>query len=161
MSNWLKPYVYVIGPMNRGPVKIGISGAPEGRLRELQTGHPEILCVLATFPGGEEHEQALHKFFAPERLQGEWFKRTPRVRKFIDMIACKVGPAMAMAACRPDKEKRQEQQKLKAEERKRARGRAELAKLIAGSNGRFQVTDSQGHPINVERLRQNVISFDG
>jgi hypothetical protein len=74
------------------------------------------------------------------------------VRKFIDMIACKVGPIMAMRECRPDKEKRQEQRKLKVEERERARGRAELAKLIASSNGRLQLVDTQGRPINVKNL---------
>ena len=69
MSNWIKPYVYVIGPANRGPVKIGISDSPEIRLSQLQTGYHETLCILAMFPGGGEDEQALHKLFAAERLQ--------------------------------------------------------------------------------------------
>jgi hypothetical protein len=64
MSKWIKPYVYVIGPANRGPVKSGISDSPEIRLSQLQTGYHETLCILAMFPGGGEDEQALHKLFA-------------------------------------------------------------------------------------------------
>jgi hypothetical protein len=103
MSRWTNPHVYVIGAANRGPVKIGISECPEGRLCDLQTGNPEILVVLGKFPDGEEDETELHKLFAAERLQGEWFKRTSRIRNFIDMINCKVAPVTAMAACRPAK----------------------------------------------------------
>jgi hypothetical protein len=96
-----KAHVYVIDPMDRGPVKIGVSSAPERRVRDLQIGHHEVLGILAMFPGGEEDEQELHKIFSAERLQGEWFERTPRVCNFIDMIACeKVAPVMAMAECR-------------------------------------------------------------
>jgi hypothetical protein len=148
VSGSIKPYVYLIGPADRGPVKIGFSGAPEGRLRELQTGHPEVLCILAMFPGGEDDEQMLHKFFATEYLRGEWFRRTPRVCKFINMMACRVSLATAMHACRTEKEKRQELRQLQAQQRKREQGRVELAKLIA--SGTVVLLNAQGVPVDAQ-----------
>ena len=41
----------------------------------------------------------VHKLFQKEKLRGEWFKRSERVRTFIDMISCGVGLSMAMARC--------------------------------------------------------------
>jgi len=38
MSASIKPYVYLIGPADRGSIKIGVSGAPEARLRKLVKG---------------------------------------------------------------------------------------------------------------------------
>jgi hypothetical protein len=158
-------YVYLIGPLDSAPIRIGVSGAPEERLRQFQPGHPEILHILVMFPSGEDDEQALHKIFAAERLRGEWFRRTPRVRKFIDMVACKVGPVTAMAACRPVKEKRQElkaqQRQRETEAHKQARGRAELAKLIANSNGRIQLVDPQNLLCAPHAARQTSQVRDG
>jgi hypothetical protein len=146
VSGSIKPYVYLIGPADRGPIKIGVSGAPEARLRDLQIGNPEILHILVMFPGGEDDEQALHKFFAAEHLRGEWFRRTPRIRKFIDMVTCKVGLVMAMAECRTPKEKRKEQRQREAQEGERSRGRAELARLIA--SGACVLLNAQGVPVD-------------
>jgi Meiotically Up-regulated Gene 113 (MUG113) protein len=90
---------YVIGVRDRGPVKIGFSAEPGLRLRSLQTGYPFKLEILAQCPGGEETEQRVHKLFQKEKLRGEWFKRSPRIRTFIDMISCGVGLSMVMARC--------------------------------------------------------------
>jgi Meiotically up-regulated gene 113 len=81
------------------PVKIGISAEPELRLRALQTGYPFELEVLAQCHGGEGTEEMVHKLFQKEKLRGEWFKRSKRVRTFIDMISCGLGLPMAMARC--------------------------------------------------------------
>jgi hypothetical protein len=62
--------VYLIGARQGGPVKIGFSGSPTGRLTALQTGSPFELVVLAQFSGGETEEKQLHELFAAERLRG-------------------------------------------------------------------------------------------
>jgi hypothetical protein len=99
-SDWMTAtYLYVIGVPDQGPVKIGISAEPGLRLRALQTGYPFGLEVLAQCHGGEEAEEMVHKLFQKEKLRGEWFKRSKRVRTFIDMISCGVGLSMAMARC--------------------------------------------------------------
>jgi hypothetical protein len=86
----------------------------------------------------------LHNFFAAERLQGEWFKRTPRIRKFIDML-------LAIAACRPEKELQQERRKWrrhrKAQEHKQSCERAALANLTRKA---VLLINTQGRPAGLK-----------
>lgn len=44
-------------------VKIGISGTPNARLNELQTGNPNRLNLWFVIKGGNEEERYLHKRF--------------------------------------------------------------------------------------------------
>ena len=75
--------VYFIGA-DQGPVKIGTtSGSVKNRLSGIQTGHPHRLRVLAVADGGYELESAFHLIFAPNRLHGEWFDRTPQLDRLI------------------------------------------------------------------------------
>src|SRR5262245_50323298 len=90
MTEFHWSFVYFIGEEKRGPVKIGMSGAPELRLQNLQSSYPYPLAILAQFPGGEEEEEAMHKLFRPFRLQGEWFKRDTEILQFIDIMNCRV-----------------------------------------------------------------------
>jgi hypothetical protein len=39
-SHWITATYHVIGVIDRGPVKIGISAEPVIRLRALETGYP-------------------------------------------------------------------------------------------------------------------------
>jgi hypothetical protein len=79
--------VYVIGPKRADrPVKIGISALPQRRLADLQTSHHDRLTILAQTPGGRDEESALHRLFKRERLNGEWFQRSPEIEKFIALI---------------------------------------------------------------------------
>jgi hypothetical protein len=82
----LRQYVYVIGVRNAGPVKIGVTSNLPGRLSSLQTGYPQKLVVLARLRGDEADEAKAHAMFEDERLEGEWFERSERVRQFIDMV---------------------------------------------------------------------------
>lgn len=67
-------YVYVIQQRRTGYVKIGQSDAPWKRLKELQTGSPLELKIVAIFPQvANLNEALLHKRFAANRLNGEWF----------------------------------------------------------------------------------------
>lgn len=72
-----KSWVYFIRRGERGPIKIGWSKSPVGRLAQLQTGQEVKLVLLATAPGGSQEEAALHDRFAATRMVGEWFRPTP------------------------------------------------------------------------------------
>ncbi|MFG2629960.1 GIY-YIG nuclease family protein [Streptomyces sp. NPDC048473] len=65
--------VYLIGSPESPLVKIGWSDNPERRLRDLQTGSPVPLQLLALFEGGAVIEAALHRQLADKRRHGEWF----------------------------------------------------------------------------------------
>lgn len=71
-------FVYVIAAGPDGPVKVGFSGDPERRLRQLQTGHPERLRIYhrQTFDPVRAPlmEKLIHRLMAPSRCQGEWFR---------------------------------------------------------------------------------------
>lgn len=70
---------YVIGTKRTGVkvvVKIGKAVDPKKRLKELQTGHPEVLKIFTTFPNeGQTAEAALHARYKQyqTRGSGEWF----------------------------------------------------------------------------------------
>jgi hypothetical protein len=70
-------YIYVIG-REEGPVKVGISDNPHGRLRTLQTGSAVKLKLLHTRAGRDRahvlwHEETFHVVHKDVRLSGEWF----------------------------------------------------------------------------------------
>jgi hypothetical protein len=70
-------YVYVIG-RPQGPVKVGISHHPGGRLSTLRTASSFPIDLLfakqaASRGDAEMHERIFHKVFAASRAHGEWF----------------------------------------------------------------------------------------
>jgi hypothetical protein len=67
------PRIYAIDGTETGLVKFGFSADPIGRLRELRTGSPARLALLAMAPGGMEAEARIHEHFADRRSHGEWF----------------------------------------------------------------------------------------
>src|SRR5258707_622815 len=67
-------YVYVMQLVGFNSVKIGWSTAPLARLKTMQTGAPDRIRVLAWLPGLPKLERLLHKAFAAQRHNGEWFK---------------------------------------------------------------------------------------
>lgn len=69
--------VYLIGSPDSPVVKIGCSTDPKRRLRNLQSGSPAPLRLLATFEGGYVAEKELHRRFAGRRVHGEWFDLGP------------------------------------------------------------------------------------
>lgn len=59
------------------PIKIGFTSKPgQMRSKGIQTGCPYRLVVLGMFPGGYRDENKLHRQFANQRLEGEWFSRS-------------------------------------------------------------------------------------
>jgi hypothetical protein len=60
-------------------MKIGRTNDVLKRLRNLKTGTPGELIIMALEPGSTTIEKARHKQFASERRQGEWFVCSPRL----------------------------------------------------------------------------------
>jgi hypothetical protein len=71
--------VYMIRAGARGDVKIGLTNDPARRLRGLQTGHAESLCLIRVLDGGAVAEKALHGRFSVLRKTGEWFTFAPEM----------------------------------------------------------------------------------
>jgi hypothetical protein len=72
--------MYVIGASPAGPLKLGISGDPDRRVGQLQTGHAERLQVYHREPVAAEKarlfERLLHRDINYRRTRGEWFDLT-------------------------------------------------------------------------------------
>lgn len=68
-------------------VKIGYTGGPlETRMYALQVGLPFRLGVILTLDGGKDIERRLHRRFKTDRVHGEWFKPSKRIRDYIRSI---------------------------------------------------------------------------
>lgn len=76
-SNPRPDRVYLIGSPDSPLVKIGWSDNPKRRLRNLQSGSPVPLRLLAVYEGGHYVEAELHRRFADKRVHGEWFDLGP------------------------------------------------------------------------------------
>ena len=92
--------IYFIGSLESGTVKIGKSNNPEKRLTELQTANPHKLVLYGVIDDvTSELESRLHRILDPFRLEGEWFRLTDEVIRFMisrtDEISCdyKINPS--------------------------------------------------------------------
>ena len=66
--------IYVIGNLTEMLCKIGYSNNPNKRLKEVQTGCPYRLEILATFDGNIPTEKQLHEKYKEYNINGEWFR---------------------------------------------------------------------------------------
>lgn len=73
-----KGHLYFIGA-DVGPIKIGCSHNPKARLKDLQTASPYKLRLLAILEDGGHEEAAYHRWFAADRLHGEWFQPSEKL----------------------------------------------------------------------------------
>jgi hypothetical protein len=97
---WLDAsFVYVIGEPDDGPLKIGFSKDPIGRLRSMQTGNPRRLRIEHVLVGAMATEKLLHQFWEPHAILSagskglpgsEWFKPEAR-KRFRPIIEDAVG----------------------------------------------------------------------
>jgi hypothetical protein len=85
-----KRYVYIIGQLDDGPVKIGITAHIKRRLYALQHAHPYKLVVLAKYLAEDSEETKLHELFKQYRLSGEWFERSPAIKEFIIAVRSRI-----------------------------------------------------------------------
>jgi hypothetical protein len=87
-------FVYFVQQGITGPIKIGRSVKPIGRMRELQTGNPVALRLLGVERGGSRRERALQKQFSHLQVGGEtgaegfgggmeWYRPTYELLAFI------------------------------------------------------------------------------
>ena len=90
-------YVYFFQAEMGGPVKIGYSGSPRARRKELQTGHGEVIVCLGYLRGTKQSESMLHHAFADQRVRGEWFAPAPMLTNLIGEIAITDDPGMQRA----------------------------------------------------------------
>lgn len=68
-------FVYFIAAETVGAVKIGFSrNHPRARLKQLQTGCPAPLKLLAFIEGAPDDEAGLHKRFTDLKIHSEWFR---------------------------------------------------------------------------------------
>lgn len=75
--------IYFIQKGESGPIKIGVSSQVGARLKQLQTGHDELLRLVGLMKGGFFNESQIHSRFAPLRMCGEWFSPTLELREFV------------------------------------------------------------------------------
>jgi len=75
--------------LSAGPfVKIGkATGSPDARIRDLQTGCPYPIRLVAHVCGGLREEQTLHQRFASLRTHGEWFRHEGELAQYIQEVA--------------------------------------------------------------------------
>ena len=86
-------YVYFIRAGNSGAIKIGMAANIDRRMEVLQTGNAFKLHVIALIPCDCREqalhiEQMIHKFFAKQRIRGEWFQGNidfRRMREIVDV----------------------------------------------------------------------------
>ena len=65
--------VYGIQDEGNGLIKIGKASDATARRRQLQTGNPSRLRIVAWRTGYTTTESSIHRALASERVRGEWF----------------------------------------------------------------------------------------
>ena len=84
--------VYYIHAPETGLVKIGRAANPALRLRNMQTGSPVPLVLVAVEDGDKAVERARHQRFAPLRRRGEWFALEGDLAEFVGALPVFVRP---------------------------------------------------------------------
>ena len=68
-----KDYLYFIQSDVTGMIKVGRSKDPVKRLKQLQTGNPNKLKLIASFENSGWKEKIIHERLEKWSEQGEWF----------------------------------------------------------------------------------------
>lgn len=72
-------YIYFMECRASGHIKIGITKNLKDRYQRFNTMLPMGVSMLRYGKGTPKRERRFHKWFAADRLNGEWFKRTDRL----------------------------------------------------------------------------------
>ena len=88
-------FVYFVQAGSRGAIKIGIARNIKKRMDTMQTGNPFKLNLLAAIPcenrlQAQYIESSLHRFFAKQKVRGEWFMNNISVKKAVDRFATRL-----------------------------------------------------------------------
>jgi hypothetical protein len=78
--------VYIVAGDHPAAVKIGFTTKLHSRLAHLQTGMATDIFLCACFEGTVFDELDLHARFATDRMRGEWFRLSKRVRGKIESL---------------------------------------------------------------------------
>lgn len=81
--------IYLILNSENNTVKIGFSETPMIRLKNIQTGCPHTLDLIACKFGTMDHEKELHKKFDQFRLTGEWFIFDNSIKEYFELYSLK------------------------------------------------------------------------
>lgn len=84
----MKGSVYFLRPIGAaGPIKIGCSADPEGRLRTYMSWSPMPLEIVARIDGDQKLERRFHARFAAHHLHGEWFCNSEDLAAVIEAVS--------------------------------------------------------------------------
>lgn len=70
-----------------GPIKIGCSQSPDGRLATMMSWSPYPLVIAALIPGDGDLELRFHAHLGAAWSHGEWFLPTPAVLDVLERVA--------------------------------------------------------------------------
>ncbi len=89
-KKYKKCFVYFIRSGRKGSIKIGYAIDPDKRLKELQTGNPYPLTIVATIEcdsmmAAQHMESSLHYRFRKQNVRGEWFMGHIKIAKVMDV----------------------------------------------------------------------------
>ena len=76
-------FVYFIGNIEAGVVKIGFSKNPKSRISGIQTGTHLMLSILKVVEGNYGIEKQYHRKFSRQRIRGEWYSITGHLKDYI------------------------------------------------------------------------------
>jgi hypothetical protein len=82
-------FIYAMRAGEAGPVKIGFTTNQDtlrARVRDLQPGSADRLCILGIAVGSVRQEKLCHRALAEFRLEGEWFRPDPRTLVFVNRL---------------------------------------------------------------------------
>lgn len=83
----MRGFVYFLRPVGMdGPIKIGCSATPHGRLATYMSWSPLDLEIVAQVPGDLELEAKLHSRFFNAHRRNEWFEPVPDLVALIDAL---------------------------------------------------------------------------
>lgn len=98
----MSKYIYFLRPVGKiGPIKIGFSSDPVGRLGSYMAWSPVALEVIVTTPGNRDLERTIHNCFADCHSHCEWFHPHQRLLTAIKDI--KAGVPISKAIDLSDK----------------------------------------------------------
>lgn len=79
--------VYFIRPVGMsGPIKIGCSEGPLGRLHQHSRGSPVELELITSMEGDGAVERSIHAMFMRDHLRNEWFAWSPKLQALIESV---------------------------------------------------------------------------
>lgn len=77
--------VYFVQDMRRHRIKIGYTQSMASRLQTLKSEF-SLVRVLTTTEGMREREQELHRQFHEDRIEGEWFRMSDAICRFVSHL---------------------------------------------------------------------------